>query len=178
MDKKIKKTQKGFSFLELILAIFIIAFPLLTFIGVIAKSMDHSTESRNTIVAAGLAQEGVELIKNVRDNNWAQGMEAFQNLGSNSNCRINYNYDMDDPCSGGNSLNLYWTEGGFYSHDDSSGELTRFSRKIEISVDEDTRIVTSYVAWEGASFPDDSTDCYVANKCVFATITLTKWGEE
>jgi len=155
-----------------------LAFPLLTFVGVITKSIEHSTESRDTIIAAGLAQEGVELVKNVRDNNWAQKNEAFDRLNSDSECKINYDYDMNNPCDSGSAVNLYWKD-GFYTHDSTGGgEATKFSRKI--TIDEaagengETRIVTSAVTWENGDF----SHCSVANKCVYATITLTKWGGE
>jgi prepilin-type N-terminal cleavage/methylation domain-containing protein len=163
--------RQGFSFVEVMVVVFILSVSLMVFIQVISKSIIHSAESRNSIIAAGLAQEGAELIKNVRDNNWAQRDSVFDGLNINP-CIIDYN---DTSCvSGSGNYNLSF-DGNFYNH--GSGSATKFSRKITIDTILETKVATSYVIW-GSAFPIDSTTCNVSNKCVFAAITLTKWGGE
>lgn len=165
--------------LEVMLVVMILSVALLVFIQVTSKSVVHSIESQDSIIAAGLAQEGVELVKNIRDNNWADKKTAFalpflDNIGYD--CRISY--DDATTCSylGSNyDLKLKTDSGGeFYSH--SGGSVTKFFRKINIRKQGDTRIVTSYVIWSRPDFPALS-DCNPAHKCVYATITLTQWGE-
>ncbi len=171
-----KQNLKGFSLLEVMIVIFILSVALVAFIQTIVKSLDHSFESRDTIIASSLAQEGVELVKNVRDNNWAQNDAggAFSNLAACINCKIDYT--MTDVTSfGDNNLKI---NSGYYRH--SGSTASKFDRKIEIIGAGDTRDVTSMVVWEGASFqPTQPTNkCTVQNKCVYAQITLTQWASD
>lgn len=161
--------RRGFSFLEVMLVVFILGTALTVFTQVIASSFSHSAASRDTIIAAGLAQEGVELVRNLRDNNWANDKDAFEDKfpADGNNYRISYdNINMNN---GSKAFNL---KDGFYSH--SGGSATKFSRKIAISTSGETRKVTSYVIWGITDFP---ATCDISNKCVYAEIVLTKWGD-
>ncbi len=159
--------RQGFSLMEVMLVVFILSTSLVVFIQVITKSINHSMESRDAIIAAGLAQEGVELVKNIRDNNWAKKRTVFAGINSGT---IDYN---DDTCKA-TSVILYYGN-SFYNHD-GIGSATKFSRRITIT-GTDTKNITSMVIWEKDSFPGVN-DCNTANKCVYAIITLTKWGGE
>lgn len=61
--------RKGTTLLELVVALGIIITGLLTVVGLIARSIDVGTKSRNEIVALGLAQEGIEAVRAIRDSN-------------------------------------------------------------------------------------------------------------
>lgn len=173
-----KTTKKGFSLLEVMLVVMILSVALLVFIQVTSQSITHSIESQDSIIAAGLAQEGVELVKNIRDNNWAVKNTAFESpFPSYSNCRIDYKINKN--CTSGN-YDLKF-DGNFYNH--GSGSETKFFRKINIGTSGSNRVVTSYVIWSrpwsGSGFSDpDLNNCNPAHKCVYATIILTQWGGE
>ncbi|MBU2028495.1 prepilin-type N-terminal cleavage/methylation domain-containing protein [Patescibacteria group bacterium] len=180
MKKNFKKNRQGamptgrqgFSLVEVLLVVFILSTALTVFIQVISQSIVHSIESQDSIIAAGLAQEGVELIKNIRDNNWAKKRTTFNPsyFPSDGDCRIDY----DSTCSSSVSYNLKFGN-DFYNH--ALGLETKFFRKININTVGSTRVVNSYVVWGRPDFPAlDS--CSPSNKCVYATITLTQWGGE
>jgi prepilin-type N-terminal cleavage/methylation domain-containing protein len=62
-----RKIDSGFSLIEVLIAIFLIG---IAFVGVVAffnSSLQSHIEAKNELVAAGLAQEGSELIRNLRD---------------------------------------------------------------------------------------------------------------
>lgn len=61
--------RKGTTLIELVVALGIIITGLLTVVGLIARSIDVGTKSRNEIVALGLAQEGIEAVRAIRDSN-------------------------------------------------------------------------------------------------------------
>jgi prepilin-type N-terminal cleavage/methylation domain-containing protein len=165
-----KNRKKGFSLVEVMLAVFILVVALVVFIQVIAKSIDHSSESRDTIIASGLAQEGVELVKNIRDNNFLGGNgNIFAELGATENCAIDYDKDS---CSGSDTK-LYFADG---LYNINGGTETKFSRQIVIEGEGTTRTITSMIIWEKTDFPLTSSDCTTANKCVYAEIVLTDWG--
>lgn len=174
-----KQNLKGFSLLEVMIVIFILSVALVAFIQTIVKSLDHSFESRDTIIASSLAQEGVELVKNVRDNNWAKNdpLGAFSGLNNGSRL-IDY---VNTPTFGSTPTlrKLKVNGSGYYNH--SAGSPTKFEREITITQnglgDAETRNILSMVVWEGASF-QPTNNCSVKNKCVYAQITLTQWASD
>ncbi|XLQ20392.1 MAG: hypothetical protein ACKUBY_01265 [Candidatus Moraniibacteriota bacterium] len=69
--KKIKN-KKGFTIGEVMVAVFILTFGIISAVFLSAKSIATITDSRDAIIAASLAQEGVELVRSVRDNSVTQ----------------------------------------------------------------------------------------------------------
>jgi Tfp pilus assembly protein PilV len=83
------KNRKGFSINEVMISMFVMSVGIVTVIGLFSKGFINSQLDRDRIVAAGLAQEGVELVKNVRDNSFARGSsDNFEYFSiSNKYCR-------------------------------------------------------------------------------------------
>jgi len=67
-----RRTKKGFSIGEVMIAMFILVVGIIGAVFLSAKSTAQIGDSRNAIIAASLAQEGVELIRNIRDNSVTQ----------------------------------------------------------------------------------------------------------
>jgi hypothetical protein len=63
--------KKGFSLGELVISIFVLLVGIVGVVGLVNSSIIHSADSRDAIIASELAQEGAELIRYIRDNNWA-----------------------------------------------------------------------------------------------------------
>jgi len=178
VKKKTKQKIKGFSLIEIVIGGFILAAGVVAVLGLMASNLSYSFGARNHEIASLLAQEGVELARNIRDNNWASSNDSFNNFpgSDNSNCRI----DMSSTslqCGGSSKgLNL---SGGFYVH--SGGTATRFSRKIEIDYQPggDIAEITSIVIWKG-SLPNDPNydDCNASTYCAFTRVSLGRWGED
>jgi prepilin-type N-terminal cleavage/methylation domain-containing protein len=188
--------KKGFSFMEVMVSIFVLSVGITAVLFLMVKNIKSSIDSRNSIIASELAQEGVELIRNIRDNNMANAEEdVFESLSYPLNpmiFKIDYN---PNSISGGsiswfsnsNPGKLYYNNSGYYSN--SGGVETRFARIIKIEkvgVDEDMLKVSSYVTWDGATdrdrwvkiARDASVPCTIANKCVYAEDILTDWGSQ
>lgn len=180
--------SKGFSIGEILLSLFILSFVLVLMTNLLVKSILHSTDSRDRIVASQLAQEGVELVRNVRDNNWANGdgmcSAGFPN-NDNNKCVIDRD-DAGSVCNNTPPVDFYDLKidsESFFSH--NNGTATKFKRKIEIDYNGascnaagTTQVtITSMVVW-GEEFPVGGiNNCNVANKCAYAQSVLTKWGE-
>ncbi len=62
--------QKGQSLLELLVAILILVMVVTATITLIVTSINAGRESRNKLIAASLAREGIEIVRNIRDSNW------------------------------------------------------------------------------------------------------------
>jgi len=183
-SRKLKIRKKGFFLIEGVIAAFIVTVGLVAVINLIVSGISHTTDSRDHIIASQLAQEGVELVRNIRDNNWANNNNSFDPskfpIVDRYNCRIDK--DNGITCNDGiNHKKLYYNN-GFYVHTAGTPTPTKFQRKIELKYDTgnantaNSLTVTSIVIW-GSNF-HVLADCNVSHKCVYAQSVLTKWREE
>ena len=166
----------GFSFMEVMLSVFVLSIGIVGVMPLFVSSLRESLDIRDQVVASMLAQEGIELVQNLRDNNRVRGETAFQSNFPNSsqdNCRIDYNDSDVSDCNNGHSYTLNLN--GYYAHT-NSGTATKFQRKItlDFKVSNTQLVVTSIVIWGGGAFPAIS-DCNTAHKCAYASLILTKW---
>lgn len=175
---KIRKNEQGFLILEAVISIFIVGTTMVTFMLVLATAFRQNINNRDYAIASGLAQEGVELIRNIRDNNWKENQTAFDGNGTfkfpSNGC---YQYDFYSIASKLSSCSASLTKlklgtsgqrNGLYQY--SLGNSTKFSRKITISGSADERNVTSEVFWRPAGGTSD-----VSVKVVDV---LNNWGDK
>ncbi len=141
------KNKKGFTFVELMISFFIISVGLLAVFSFMRYPISQTTSSNLRLTSAYLGQEGVEIVRNIRDGNWLEGV-AWNDQLTNVNSQVDY----DDPeltavINGGQ---LYIDTNGYYSH--NGGTLTKFKRKITITsvgVSPDDYIeVSVLIEWE------------------------------
>ena len=180
-----KKPLRAFSTGEVLLAMFIMTSGLVTIVAVLSGSLRNSLSIRDVIIASELAQEGVELVRNVRDNDFASGGNGFSSStgfeNSKKHCRIDYDASKINCSSSQGSVGTYSLNysGGMY-HYDASGSMGRFSRYIWIDYDATGphATVRSFVVWGGGNLPPasgSSANCTAANKCAFTEAFLTSW---
>lgn len=172
---------KGFSIGETVLSAFVLTAGLLSVSSLVASSMRQSFDGRDTIIATELSQEGVELVRNVRDNDFAIGGTGFASfVNARKHCRIDYNDSMTSldcqATQGGAARYTLQYSGSFYRHNNTAKE--KFSRYIFVDYNGTTQaIVRSFVYW-GAYIPPadgNSSQCNSANKCVFTEVDLMNW---
>ncbi len=63
----------GFSILEVIIAILIISIGMIGVLSLVTQNIQVQYINKNNLIASQLAQEGLELVRNVRDENWLAG---------------------------------------------------------------------------------------------------------
>ncbi len=167
--------KKGFSIAEVIISLFVITVGLITILGLVASSIRESAASRNQIIASGLAQEGFELVRNVRDNNLLSEPDDFDTglTGTMSGRCI----DIITDTAGNPSLDAcdyklkYDPVACLYYH--SAPDATPFSRRIDIVNNAAGEIsVTSAVWWSDSD--EAPSPCNSANKCVSVQNSLTE----
>lgn len=71
------KSNAWFSIIETMIWIFIFSAGLISTFLIISSSLDLNRNSKNDIIASNLAREDIEIIKNIRENNY----NDFQNWG-------------------------------------------------------------------------------------------------
>lgn len=187
--KMFVKKLKGFLIAEVLIASFLLTVGLVAIMDVINSSLRYSLGSQDTIIAVLLAQEGVELVRNVRDNDLAAGRDGFTFFNANNkHCRISYGSTAID-CLLGTGLEPRYTLkyiGNFYQHNNTSSE--RFSRYIYMQRTGGTSpnvLARSFAYWGGGASgmfrvadtggTGNTANCTVATKCVFTEIILTIW---
>ncbi|MDO9231356.1 MAG: hypothetical protein Q7U36_02625 [bacterium] len=162
------KNYSGFSFIEAILAVFLISTGMIVVMSLMSSSLKESMGSRDQIVGVLLSQEGIELVRNLRDNNWANDRDTFDSIyfpaSDDMTCSI-----LSTPTAINNSPTNY----------NISGIPNKFQRKIQVDYDDilkNTAEITSVVIWGSGGFPASLNNCSTATKCAYTKTTLTRWG--
>ena len=201
-EKKQKKGKPGFSVLELMIAVFVLVIGIVGALGLISSTILNSMATRNATIASGLAQEGVELVRNIRDNNMLLALsdlsldreDAFKTDmpnpgGNNDNCIVRVDGSPSpsfcSPGSLGDNSILYLSSTGFYNHhSDSLGAVETIFRRYVAFVyekDDDNVVdppgisgvnISSYVWWGGGT--EKPATCNLATKCIVVEEFLPK----
>lgn len=131
------KKSRGFTLIELVISLSILGIAIFGIYGAFSNVSVLTTTVHSRLVAAYLAQEGLEIVRNIRDNNWIWGYGWDQGLiNCESGCQIDYKTGTSSGGSvmgwgGGNFLMI--DDNGFYSYNSCVGcEETKFKRKITI----------------------------------------------
>jgi prepilin-type N-terminal cleavage/methylation domain-containing protein len=144
MLNKIKiNKNKGFTLIEVITAIFVITIGIGGAVTLINQTLGSIKTTSSKLVASYLAQEGIEIVKNIRDSNFLAGTDWTTGLtGCADGCEGDYTSQSLSPGSG-NKLKI---DGGFYKY--SGTEETPFERKITITPDVDALEILVEVSWQ------------------------------
>lgn len=146
--------------MEVIISVAIVVTALVASIALISFSISGISSNKNKLIAASLAQEGLEIVRNIRDSGWFQGYTGpvdplgndWKEIFGEQTYRVEYNTQQ---LLGAGDSTLYKDATGFYSHD-NSGIATPFSRTITINYisggDTQIRVVCN-VVWEEKGRP-------------------------
>jgi len=126
-----KTMKQGFTLMEAIVAITVITVGIVGVLSLVSQTISSSTFSKDKLVAAYLAQEGIEIVRNIRDTNWLlTGANWNDGLGT-GDWQADYNdSSLSFYTYPGNPLNLENLT-NYYGY--GSGNATKFTRKITIS---------------------------------------------
>jgi prepilin-type N-terminal cleavage/methylation domain-containing protein len=153
-------TSKGFTIIELMVAIVILSFGIMGAYGAFLPFINATYNISHKFTAVYLAQEGLEIVRNIRDTNfiksagsrsanWSDGLLECE-LG----CQLDYKTGTLTEALP-NKLKAYdpseflkINEDGFYGYD--SGVSTKFKRKVTIDnqLGADVLKVSVVVTWD------------------------------
>ncbi len=151
------RERGGFTLLETIVALALIVSALMGPFALASRGIFGAKFSRSKIVALNLSQEGIELIRQMRENNILSGAQW---RGLTGTCGVkctrlqdgSYQPDVYTSASGStppvstNAPLLFDAAGGLYSQ--TSGTATLFTRVVDISTPSvDQMRVRSTVTW-------------------------------
>ena len=169
-SNKLKK-RKGFTLVETLVAIAILLIAVVGPISLMGNSLSQIYIARDQIVAVNLAQEGIEVVRQIRDSNlllrWIAGTTGAgyvppaspdfrEGITNNPNCGTGCTLEIGllpalTACGVGCTGQLYRAPGGTFTHSSAGNEKTQFSRIItstEINLNDNEIRVTSTVTWK------------------------------
>src|SRR3989338_8844037 len=139
MKTKIIKNNSGISILEVIVATLIITIGMVGVLSLVIQNIQAQYINKNVLIASGLAQEGLELVRNVRDLNWLMPGNSWDQdiVGTPSDHTYTINYDG----SINSAVNLISDAGArlyinntsyLYTHASAGATATGFYRLITV----------------------------------------------
>ncbi len=127
-------TMKGFTLIETLVAVTVLSLAIAGPFQAIQGALKNSFVARDQLVAALLAQEGVEYIQSVRDSNYLSGNSWLTGLGAclPGPCVV----DSTQGTVSGTVEPLRLSSNGLYNQqaaDAGTNRVTRFTRTIAIT---------------------------------------------
>jgi type II secretory pathway pseudopilin PulG len=161
---KIIKNNKGFSLAEIIIVVGIFSATIGAIFSLVLRNISVQKHNEDYLVASMLAQEGLELVRNLRDKNWLidpppvdGAWEGIVPTNPDEDYIVDYDFNVDhavdDIGNDGNiegeaGCRLYINALGYYSHVVSTNP-TKYYRIVKINDDmpNDKLEVTVVVQW-------------------------------
>jgi Tfp pilus assembly protein PilV len=166
--------NKGFSLLETLLAIAILMIAVVGPMSLAWAALATANDEKNETIAAYLAQEAIEYVKNVRDTNTLGGVNSWLYIGPGATfdntcgtsvstaCGIDVNDRKIAACSALNSQSpctLKINNFGVYGY--VTGNNSIFTRRVSVSLvkggHNDERLITVTVSWKNRTLNRDLT---------------------
>lgn len=132
---KKKLRNRGFTLIEVLLAVTVFSIGIIGSYNIIAYNISNFSKSINRVIASNLAQEGFELVRNIRDSNWLSGADWDNNLvGGVGNFR-----QIKFFCGGVENQNINPAPAG---SDDCSDDVNQCEDAINNCSDNNCRVQT------------------------------------
>ena len=154
-----KKHKKGFTLIETLLAVLILAIALAAPLTIAAKALSAALVSKDQTTAFFLAQDAVEYVRFKRDSNTLEGkawLVGFDSECSGADgCKVDSRKNTIVACSGSCGVLQYNDTKKWYTYDTSVlGEVIKpsiFTRKVvlgSVASNSDEKSVTVTVSWK------------------------------
>ena len=205
INNKLTKSSEGFTIIELIISIFILAIAVVGIFSAFSVVTILTAGSADKLTGTYLAQEGMEIVRNIRDTNWlnmdnagcAPGTtctaysweDGLVNTVSNNprdclaqSCQADYTATFMS--LGADYLKM--DANGFYVYDQANSAVTKFKRAITIKpitgADGNSDYimkVTVQVSWDERSTVfrpgHPASECIEGSNCITTEETLYNW---
>jgi prepilin-type N-terminal cleavage/methylation domain-containing protein len=133
--------NKGFTIIEVLIASLIISTTMIAVMSATSSGIQLSERALRQVQASMLAEEGVEVVKIIRDNGWS----SFSGLSLNTNYYLSFDNNWRvwtisttpvDPIDGIFTRTIMFSSVSRDSNDDiaSSGSLDSGTRKVRVTV--------------------------------------------
>jgi type II secretory pathway pseudopilin PulG len=140
--------QKGFTLIEITVAFFVLAMGVMAVFTLINRNVAVANLTKNELIASHLAQEGIEITRNIRDSDWHAGNPFGFSL-ANGTWRVQHDSTSLIILGSNPFLNVGTTD-GIYGYGVGLGSPFKRTVQISTNVGEASirRIVVVDVTWE------------------------------
>ncbi|MCD4760505.1 prepilin-type N-terminal cleavage/methylation domain-containing protein [bacterium] len=191
---RVSKNGAGFTLIEIVIALAVFTVGIMAAFTLSLSNINNARDNYNRVVAANLAREGLEMVRNTRDNNWRL-IDDNQLCGSDL-CLWNNDLDGNfltveytgnlnsNICLGDTSLNdcacvadrsclLYSNVDNFYDHDTNGTDtnMYRVIHLLDICLDEGPPTVESTI------LGSDSCDNYGLDHIGIVATARVSWND-
>lgn len=141
-------TEQGFTLIEALVAISVMLLSIAGPMQIASDGIKNSMYARDQIVAFYIAQEGVEIVRSIRDQNalanpflpWLTGISPLCSGAAGCGIDIQNKNFIDCAGNAGAACNIFYNAGGLnvggqrgiYGHTIAGGTATIFKRSIKI----------------------------------------------
>jgi len=146
------KIKAGFSLIELIVAIGLIGVGLLSVASLAAQNVRVQYYNRNSLISSQLAQEGLELARNIRDNNW-KATSSTTTLSELFAAKfiVDYTGTYQGYAVASETPPLMIDSSGYYQYvGESTTTFRRFLTSTCVSSSYEYCKIDCYISWQGA----------------------------
>lgn len=137
--KQKRKASGAFTMLELLFALSIWILGFTSIIGLFQLVIESGGEAKDRLVAANLAQEGVEIVHSIRDSNYVEGDDWTNGLedciGSGEKCELDYQSSSASNLIGSPRPLQFSSSTGAYGYS-LGAPNSPFSREVRLREDE------------------------------------------
>jgi prepilin-type N-terminal cleavage/methylation domain-containing protein len=143
---RLKIMSRGFSIIEVMVAVSILTIGMIAVLTMSEQTIKVVKLNKDKLTASQLAQEGLELARNRRDNNWLTPGDWKSGIIQDGSYTIDYAGNLDAAANSIDSgANLKFDASGFYWH--GAGTATIFNRLINATDYGDYVEINCTVRW-------------------------------
>jgi len=136
MEYKIFNAKRGFTIIEVAIALFVLTVAIFGVYGAFSVMVITTAQMTDRFTASYLTQEGIEIVRNMRDANWLKDPAVDWKTGiadasvncTIAGCKADYRSGNALAAYGDSYLNI--DANGFYNY--NTGTKTKFKRRIVI----------------------------------------------
>jgi len=141
--------KRGFTLIEVITVLLVVSLGMIGVLSLIVQNIQSQSLNKNTLIAYQLAQEGTELIRQVRDSNWrAQPVRPWRTSLATGAYYMDYTDTVPHEAPSNAFGRLRKDENGMYISD-PNGTVTvgTFTRTITIEDQAPGILITTRIFW-------------------------------
>ncbi|MBU6310616.1 hypothetical protein KGO06_01635 [Patescibacteria group bacterium] len=145
---------RAFTLLETLVAVAVLLMALLGPFAIAQQSLRSAYYARDQVTAFYLAQEGVEFVRAVRDENYLRGtpwLQGIEEACTQTDCTVDFTTFTYAPCVTACEPLRVSQIGKLFNH--ATGDQSPFTRTVRITADAenpDERIITVRVSWRSS----------------------------
>ena len=148
--------MKGFTLLETLVAVAVLMMALLGPFSIAQQSLRSAYYARDQVTAYYLAQEGVEFVRSIRDENYLSGNPWLNGISTCTDvaCMVDFPNFTYAPCSGTCPALKISDAGGLFNN--ATGADSKFTRQVTLTPVAgmpDEMIISVTVSWTSSGVP-------------------------